>query len=124
MISWSRSQVVADVLPVPGLPGVDPAERDQDDERAAAGAARQPAAFLPQRPRLRPRILRRRQQAAGGRVGAAATRGEGDMIRYGHSTGTWCETAHSTKNTQVPSAIFGEATCQAIGVLYVRIVLP
>mmetsp|Transcript_36239 Transcript_36239/g.69499 ORF Transcript_36239/g.69499 Transcript_36239/m.69499 type:complete len:231 (+) Transcript_36239:741-1433(+) len=45
---------VAHVVPFPALPGGGAAKRDQDDQRAAHGHARQHPSELPQRPGVRP----------------------------------------------------------------------
>ena len=57
-----RLPAVVDELSVGQVSGVDPAERREDDERAAEGSALQHHPFLPVRPHQRPRVLHFRQK--------------------------------------------------------------
>ena len=65
---------VAHLGAVRPLPRLHPAERRQDDQRAAQGAARQPARLVALRPDLRPELLR-------GRAGAECQVLEADALR-------------------------------------------
>mmetsp|Transcript_89802 Transcript_89802/g.155552 ORF Transcript_89802/g.155552 Transcript_89802/m.155552 type:complete len:261 (+) Transcript_89802:10902-11684(+) len=55
--------VVADLHAVQDIPGVHPAERDQDDRRAPEGAAGQPPALPHGGPHRQPPVLQRGEQA-------------------------------------------------------------